>query len=851
VQQFSSAARLERTNQNINGQEEWNLKKAMLTAMLMLVMLATVTSGRGTPSPVHATGAESGEDIRITLFGEPFSAERSPLLVDGVTLVPLRDIAEALGAEVSWDDGAKSVKLQKGASEIRITVGSADAAKNGEPLRLEAVPRLIGGVTMVPLRFIGESFDALITWNGGTRTVAIDRLQSLPAVGSYENLKTLLDNARQPMYGVAVRAGAVAGAEGMTSVTVQDQAGSAAFNAKTESPQAPASSTMKMKGEAAADYSATNTQVEGVDESDVIKTDGAYLYQVNKDRVVITQAVPATEMKVASVIGFEGQSFRPNELYVDAKYLVVIGSTSRGADGTGPVPMSGASDSLTKKMIVPIRPMLTTVKAIVYDIADKSAPKMLREVELDGDYVSSRKIGAALYLIANKNAGYAYAAKSGDGTPADEAKSNAPAYRDSAVSGESLPLDYKDIRYFPDSRETSYMLVGGINLDRADQPMDVSAYLGSGQNVFASEGNLYAAVTKYEPVRAEPAAAPQADTGAPATPGADALKSKIAAPSYETKTVVYKFRLEQGKTKFVTQGDVPGTILNQFSMDEHNGLFRIATTKGDMWRTDENTSKNNLYTLDEALKPLGKLEGIAPGERIYSVRFMGNRAYMVTFKNTDPLFAIDLTNPAAPTVLGALKIPGYSDYLHPYDENHLIGFGKETVEIPVKGDTADPTRTIAYYQGMKISLFDVTDVANPVEKFKEMIGDRGTESELLRNHKALLFSKERNLLAFPVTVMEIPNKGSANSATAYGQFSFQGAYVYGLDLTNGFQLKATLTHMTAEDRQKAGGSWYNSDRNVERILYIGDALYTLSKGLIRANDLSTLQEKGSLAIPQK
>jgi hypothetical protein len=285
-------------------------------------------------------------------------------------------------------------------------------------------------------------------------------------------------------------------------------------------------------------------------------------------------------------------------------------------------------------------------------------------------------------------------------------------------------------------------------------------------------------------------------------------------------------------------------------MDEHNGIFRIATTKGDMWRTDENTSKNNVYTLDEALKPLGKLEGIAPGERIYSVRFMGSRAYMVTFKNTDPLFAIDLSNPASPAVLGALKIPGYSDYLHPYDETHLIGFGKETTEVPLKGDPSDPNRTVAYYQGMKLSLFDVSDVTKPVEMFKEIIGDRGTESELLRNHKALLFSKERNLLAFPVTVMEIPNKtaAGAGNATAYGQFKFQGAYVYRLDLTNGFQLKAPITHLTEEDLLKSGSRPYDSDRHVERILYVGNTLYTLSNGLIKANDLTTLQEKGSLAI---
>lgn len=836
-----------------------DMKRVTLAATLAIAMLAAGSSGPAATSPVHATATESFETIGLTLFGEPFVAEKSPMLVDGVTLVPLRDIAEALQAEVSWEDGGRSVRLLKDASEIRLSVGSAEAVKNGKPLRLETAPLLIDNVTMVPLRFIGESLDVLVTWNGESRTVAIERLQSLPVVGSYENLKTLLDKAGQPLYGMTVKAGATASAESATGIAVQDQARSAAPSAGADSSQA--NSAAKMKSEAGTDYSVTNTQVEGVDEADVVKTDGTYLYQVGsssgslRDQVVITRAVPAADMKVESVIRFDDKAFRASELYVDDRHLIVIGSTTRDLSGAEPAPMSGTVDSpaLTKKMIMPIRPVWTTVKTIVYDIADKAAPKSIREVELDGSYVSSRKIGSALYVITNKHAGYAYAARAADGTAVDEAKANAPAYRDSAVSGEMIPLSYEDIRYFPDSRETSYMLVGGLDLERPDQPMDISAYLGSGQNVFASEHNLYTAVTKHEPIRAEAADTPLNGASVPATPGADArTRGLIAAPSYETKTVVYKFRLEQGKTKFVAQGEAPGTILNQFSMDEHNGQFRIATTKGDMWRTDENTSKNNLYTLDEAMKPLGKLEGIAPGERIYSVRFMGNRAYMVTFKNTDPLFAIDLTNPAAPTVLGALKIPGYSDYLHPYDENHLIGFGKETVEIPVKGGSASPGQTIAYYQGVKLSLFDVSDVANPVEKFKEIIGDRGTESELLRNHKALLFSKERNLLAFPITVMEVPNKasGGASSATAYGQFSFQGAYVYGIDTTSGFQLKTTVTHMSDEELRKAGGSWYNSERNVERVLYIGDTLFTLSRGLIKANDMADWQEKGSLALPR-
>ena len=147
-------------------------------------------------------------------------------------------------------------------------------------------------------------------------------------------------------------------------------------------------------------------------------------------------------------------------------------------------------------------------------------------------------------------------------------------------------------------------------------------------------------------------------------------------------------------------------MLNQFSMDEWNGCFRIATTRGHVSR-EGSSSTNNVYVLDSDLNVTGKLEGLAPGETIYSARFIGKRAYLVTFKKVDPFFVLDLSVPSDPKVLGALKIPGFSDYLHPYDENHVIGVGKNTVE-------ADPGEgNFAWYQGMKVALFDVTDVANP------------------------------------------------------------------------------------------------------------------------------------------
>ena len=174
-------------------------------------------------------------------------------------------------------------------------------------------------------------------------------------------------------------------------------------------------------------------------------------------------------------------------------------------------------------------------------------------------------------------------------------------------------------------------------------------------------------------------------------------------------------------------------------MDEYEQHFRIATTTRQVWDSDK-MSSNNVYILDDELDVVGELEDLAPGEKIYSVRFMGKKGYIVTFKKIDPLFVIDLSDHSNPLVLGKLKIPGYSDYLHPYDENHLIGIGKDTVEA---ADELTESRGLdfGWYQGVKMAIFDVTDVENPIELHKVVIGDRGTDSPVLYDHKAFLFDR--------------------------------------------------------------------------------------------------------------
>jgi inhibitor of cysteine peptidase len=628
----------------------------------------------------------------------------------------------------------------------------------------------------------------------------------LPVVGSYDNFKSLLKNLQQSrdnLYGNFETA-----EESVMSRATRETSSAAVKSMESGQKQ---------------DYSSTNVQVQGVDEADVVKTDGMYIYQVKGSHVVISKVYPAEEMEVTHRIDFDDETFHPQELYVDEKHLVVVGSSRNRFSVNKRIP--GGPPGYNHD---PNR-----VKAVIYNIEDKSAITPNREIEIEGSYLSSRKIGSSLYLIANKRIDIYHILKQEEELPA-------PGYRDSIHRKDGERLGYDEIHYFPEMMEPNYLLMGGIQLDQNDQEMEVSAYLGAGEHIYASMDHLYAAVTHHEE-----AVNKSSTTSRPKS----LRKASIPVPMLSQKSTIYKFKLSKGQIQHLSQGSVSGRLLNQFSMDEHNGYLRLATTTGDIWRNDEHTSKNNLYILDDQLNLSGQIEGIAPGEKIYSVRFMGDRGYMVTFRTVDPLFVFDLSDPAGPEMLGKLKIPGYSDYLHPYDENHLIGFGKDTEEVNVKGGSGD--EKMAYYKGMKMALFDISDVTNPKEKFVEIIGDRGTESDLLHNHKALLFSREKNLLSFPVTVMQSKELNSTRTSQGlpnHGEFSFQGAYVYHIDSHKGFTLRERITHLDHEDYQKSGSHWYESEKNVTRILYIGDTLYTLSGYMIKAHDLESLEEKNRLKL---
>lgn len=547
------------------------------------------------------------------------------------------------------------------------------------------------------------------------------------------------------------------------------------------------------------DYSHTNVQVEGVDEADIVKTDGTYIYAAQDGVIRIIRARPASEMAVVSMIEFGDATFSPSELYVDGDRLVALGS--RWRDG----PVRIMQEIMPSIYPYPYGQQRTQVR--LYDISDRTRPVLQRKLEFDGALVSSRRIKERMILVMNQ--GFFWKGP----MPLVREADVLPTFTDSTKEEADLPVaKCSDVTILPHIPQPEYLIVAMVPLDSVSAEVKREVVVGSAQNLYVSTDNLLTAATEWS------------------------YLWRGGGSSAEERTHLFRFALTADGVEFKAKGIVPGRILNQFSMDQHGQTFRVATTEGQTWDSSR-PSSNNLFVLNADLQQVGAIEDIAPGEQIYSVRFMGDRTYMVTFKNTDPFFVIDTSDPRNPRILGKLKIPGYSDYLHPYDQNHILGFGKEAVEAK--------DGNFAWYQGMKIALFDVTDPSDPVEMSKVVIGDRGTQSPLLHNHKALLFDRERGLLAFPVSVAHISDaqkRGGSWDFPAYGDTVFQGAYVYDVDLQSGLRLRGTITHYGEDDILKSGSYLYGKD--IERIVRIGDTLLTVGQDRVLSSGEASLREEG-------
>jgi uncharacterized secreted protein with C-terminal beta-propeller domain len=587
------------------------------------------------------------------------------------------------------------------------------------------------------------------------------------------------------------------------------------------------------------DYSQTNVQVAGVDEPDFVKNDARYIYVIAGSTLTIVDAYPAAS---ASVISKTELLDTPREIFINGDRLVLftIGSLDIAVSDT-----PQGTDIATKIAVMPPRypyyRSAPVTHAIFYDISDRAHPKMDKDYAIDGDYVNARMIGGTIYLLSRESV-YPY-----------NDQILVPAVRENAKV-----VITPDVYYF-DNPEQQYDFTTVTSFDAASgNTRDAKTYLvGSGNIVYVSPDAMYVSYQKYHNIyrpmwgAAEPAIGVALSSGGSAA-GIAQVSSIAIAEDFNTMseterqaaiaemknseqeairnreidqstTIIHKIGINNGAITYLAKGEVPGYLKNQFAMDEYGGNLRVATTS-DVWTTRGQYEYNNVFVLNGEMKTIGSLTHIAEQEKIYSTRFVGDRLYMVTFKRIDPFFVIDLSSPENPKILGKLKIPGYSDYLHPYDSTHIIGIGKETGTNDWGGVST---------KGLKLAFFDVSDVEHPKQIDTVEIGDAGTDSAALSDHRAFLFDKTKNLLVIPVRVVKIldmPEKYGSDQ-----QRIWYGAYVFGVTPETGFVLRGTVEHGTS-----GGYSWYSSPYDVKRSLYIGDTLYTLSQKQIMANSLSQI-----------
>lgn len=464
-----------------------------------------------------------------------------------------------------------------------------------------------------------------------------------------------------------------------------------------------------------AGYSDTNVREEGVGEADIIKTDGKHMFILNNDKIRIV-GIESDELEDLGTIQLESESYFA-ELYVKDDRVAVFYTQDSYEEP------ANASKSLTGGIYRQF------AVAEVFDISDPENPERIGKISQSGNYDTMRAVGDHIYLFSNfytdisygKGATYSYIPE---------------------VQGESIASN--DILLPSIANGTSYTVISSFSLQNPEEKIDKKAVFGNDDFGYISSESIFLCETLGNPE------------------GSDV-----------TQTCIRKLSYGDGKIKAVGQTKVDGTLNNSFSIDEYEGNVRLVTTVtpvyGDVMplaeaavespASDSEDSSteiyNTLYILGEELEELSKIENLAPDEDVYSARFMGDIGYFVTYKQIDPLFSVDLSDPKNPKVLGELKIPGFSEYLHPYGEGQLLGIGMDV----------DETGTVT--NGVKLSMFDVSDPTDVQEVEKYVIED-AYATEVGYNYKAALVDAEENLIGF----LAYCDSGANYYVFSYGEDGF-------------------------------------------------------------------------------
>ena len=618
-------------------------------------------------------------------------------------------------------------------------------------------------------------------------------------------------------------------------------------------------------------YSKTNVQVEGVDEADFVKNDDKYIYVLANKKFQIIDAWPAADTKKIATFEIEGQ---PKRMYVYKDRAVIYSSLERIRqsyeyydDGphmssitisAGGSVRDGGSDC-TYGYDCDFSGDGRKLKITVLDITDKTRPRLLREITFSGSYINSRRIGKIVHTVVLFSGiampGLKYwpdelgsywelcdkiGNKTGDKFPYTDEEIDE--MFDKLIQENIEKINKTDITDFlPSIKDVEYVdgkkvvndglldnckgfyisqendgrsLLSVVSFDMT-QIKDIAAttIIGRAGAVYASKEALYIAQRHY--------------------------KSMMRQWYFDDKdineaTTIHKFILKPGSihTQYAGSGAIKGRVLNQFSMDEYDGYLRIATTSGHVPSPKVYSTVAVLkQTEDGKLAVVGMVDHIAPSEDIRSCRFVKDRAFLVTFKKTDPLFTLDMSDPYNPRILGELKIPGYSTYMHMLDDQHILSIGFD----------AEDKGNFAWFAGIMLQIFDVSDLENPKLLHKEVIGTRGSTSDAATDHLAFTYFPQRKLLGVPIVICEGGHDGMYGS-----KMTFSGLLVYKVDIEDGFDRLGGVPHSGPDQSHNACSNWWTrSNSHVKRSVFMSDKendfVYSIALDKIEVSNLDDLE----------
>lgn len=493
------------------------------------------------------------------------------------------------------------------------------------------------------------------------------------------------------------------------------------------------------KDESGESYGKTNEQVAGVNEADIIKNDGTYIYMTVKGSEYGYDI--AYDYKVRDGVAETAPGYNPQT----RNAIAIIKPLDDGKMQVMSVIMAEIDSDITAQSIVNIyvkgnrlhaiydinnKDYVSSTLVVTFDITNKQKPLELRRFYQNGSHISTRLIENSLILITNH-----YVSLYGNSNSIKDycIPETGTVFNDTT----RIPVD--NICVMDDSASPSYLVVSNIDLDKPKSTPATAAILGAGSNVYATTKKLYVTNGEWNTNFAHASMKYGMEIG-------------LFSDSSSIDTSIYSFDITEGNVIYKAKKSVNGSVLNQFSIDEYDGHLRLATTTGNF-----DKANNFVYVLSsDTLEQVGIIKDIAPGESIKSVRFMGDRGYVVTFLQTDPLFVIDLSNAASPKILGELKITGFSSYLHPITSTLLAGIG------------VDGTET-GQNNSLKVSLFDVSDPTKPKEVDKAIFGN-GTASQYAYStayydHKAICYDDKENIFYFPIELNDYIYTNGYNKTT--------------------------------------------------------------------------------------